>query len=158
MGTGAALMTLREGEPVRFDVTRTGALENIGSQSIELRKDGIYTVSLAGNTFEKPVLEVPADLAVGKTWTSAGKFKLANGEAADMNMTYKAVGTEKIKTALGEFDALKVTSSGTLKVGAANQKTSGTMWLAKGLGAVKTQMTIDSNGVKSELVMEVQKD
>lgn len=142
--------------PAVFEIVREGSLSGVGNQTVELRKDGIFTTMLAGNALKTPMLELPATLVAGTKWSSNGTLTLGDGSSTTMKMDYKIVGAESVKAGGKTYDALKLTSSGTMTIQDVTHKTTGTMWLVKGIGAVKTTMKIDmGKGKTTETTMEV---
>lgn len=137
------------------DINRTGSLESMGNESVSIRKNGIFTVSLGLGTIKEPELQVPADLAVGKKWTSTFEIKAVTGATTKMAQNSSAVKIESIIVKAGTFDALRV--DGTVVItqtdsNNAKTETKGTTssWYAKGIGLVKMEITL--TGVQDQKI------
>lgn len=142
-----------EGGTAKFVTTRTGPLAALGEQILELRPDGVYSTSMAGNKIEPPQLELPAELPVGKTWSTKGSVKLPDGRTLEQDLQYKVVGEEKVQTKAGEFDALKVTVSGQIKFGEEPNQSQVSAWYVKGIGVVK--MTISTTNPRNTMSVQL---
>ncbi len=137
-GTQTVKLVSIEGGSAVFRIERTGQLATLGSMDVSVEKDGLYAKSASIGQISRS-LELPADLAVGKEWTSELKLESSGGEMAQKS-TMKAVRTETVKTKAGEFkDALRVegTGTGTFNGQAMTMKMTG--WYVKGEGPVKLQ-------------------
>lgn len=147
--TGASTTTLTavDNGVAKFETNRTGALSNMGAEVIEARPDGIYNTKIGGQDVSPAQLVMPADIAVGKSWRGKGSMKLQDGRSFSQDMTYKAVGNEKVKTKAGEFDALKITANGNLALDGQKSQTDVSAWYVKGIGTVK--MVIHTKGKDS---------
>lgn len=135
------LVSVEDGNAV-FRIERTGQLAQLGSMDVSVEKDGLYAKSASIGQITRS-LELPADLAVGKEWTSELSLESSGGEMKQKS-TMKAVRTETVKTKAGEFkDALRVegTGTGTFNGQAMTMKMTG--WYVKGEGPVRleTEMT-----------------
>lgn len=151
------LTNLGESE-ASFVVDRSDSLTSVlgGQEQLALRKDGLYAMSLGGKPLDKPVMELPSDLSAGKTWESSLKTDIEGSGYIDLKMTNRIIGTEKIATQFGDFDALKIESSGTMsskdpKTGkTAGSKTSMTQWMVKGVGVVKMTLNVKFDDGKEQ--------
>jgi hypothetical protein len=142
MGTATTRLTVVKDGVAGFITERTGALSELGAEEVEARKDGIYNVRIGGKEVKPQQLVMPADLAVGKTWSTKSAVELDTGRVEE-SLNFKVAGQEKVKTKAGEFDAMKVTASGEFKVGDQSAKANVTAWYVKEVGTVK--MTIVRN-------------
>lgn len=142
-----------------FKTVRTGASAAIGDSELVVRKDGLYTSKVGGSKLDKLSLEVPADLKVGSSWRSNSSFKIKMDGAdkvVSQNMTFKAVAIEKVKTKVGDFDAIKVVGNGTMTVGDRKGQNQSTMWFVKDVGLVRMHSNLNSDGVDQKMTMEIQ--
>lgn len=143
-GTAVTKLTAVKDGVATFVTDRTGPLESLGSEELIVKPDGIYNTKIGGQPVEPVQLVMPADVSVGKVWTSKGKIKLQDGKTFTQDMKFKVVGREKVKTKAGEFDALKVTAQGEITVGDKRSQSNITAWYVKGLGTVKMAITTSS--------------
>jgi hypothetical protein len=154
-GTSTTRLIKAENGEAVFLTERTGPLQQLGSEELVAKKDGIYNTRIGGQAVEPPQLVMPADLTVGKAWTTQGKITLPDGQTFEQKMSLKAVAMEKVKTKAGEFDALKVTAAGETKFQGKTSKSNITAWYVKGLGAVK--MIIETSEPKGKMTVEATK-
>lgn len=148
--TTTRLKEVKDGEAV-FAMERDGFFAQLGSCELALRKDGLYFTVIQGRKLEKPALEIPSDIAVGKSWNSEHAIDLDISGATKKwraKTSQKAVGIEKIKVPLGEFDALKIVGTGEYWLDSTKSAIKSTVWLAKGVGMVKMTLEESSGGVK----------
>jgi hypothetical protein len=140
----------------KYQVLRTGGLEELGSEDFEVRADGVYSTRMSLGTLEKPMLIMPADVSVGKTWTGEFTSTDAAGRKVTFKVTNKAEKEEKIKVKGGEFDALLVTTNGTISIAEEGKTGTGTVstktWYSKGVGQLRMQLELkkpEGSNVKS---------
>lgn len=153
-GTQAVeFVEMKDGNAV-YLITQTGILADLPSQEIVVRKDGVYTTKIAGNALKEPSLELPADLSIGKSWTSKGEFTLSESVTVKQDVNYKVVKIEKVKVPLGEYEALVLNASGSLTAQGQTNKISLKMWLAKGVGLIKSETETTQGGKPVKVVME----
>lgn len=141
---GTGLLTFSyDGEPT-----------DLPSETYAVEKTGIYGVSLGGTEVKPRVMALPAVVEIGKTWS--GKTTYQQPQTVIIDTTFKIVGREKVKVLAGEYDALLVSETGTLKIGDnPSTKVSGKSWFVSGIGAVKRTMTqTDSAGKTSNITIE----
>ncbi|MBL8067634.1 MAG: hypothetical protein JNM28_04230 [Armatimonadetes bacterium] len=135
---------LKDGKP-QFTIERSGALQQIGTENVEVREDGVYIVSTDRmQALKTAMMALPAKLEVGKTWDITEDVKDDLGNDVKMKATNKIDGPEKLKTAAGEFDCMVVSMTGTLDSNGKKQTVSGKTWFAAGIGTVKLQVTSQS--------------
>lgn len=154
--TTTKLKEVKDGEAV-FSMERDGFFAQLGSCELALREDGLYFTVIQGRKLEKPALELPSDIAPGKTWNSehnidldvAGSIKKWRAKTQQ-----KAVGFEKVKVPLGEFEALKIVGTGEYWLDSSKSSIKSTVWLAKGIGMVKMTLQEDSGGVTRTSTVE----
>jgi hypothetical protein len=132
---------VKDGEAI-IEVTRDGSLAVMGSETMALKPDGLYTVTLGLGELDKPLLQAPADLAPGKKWESSATVKQPTGATLKMSQTFEAKTVEKVKVTAGEFDAIKVVATLTIEQTDATGKVTkstgeATAWFSKGVGLVK---------------------
>lgn len=154
-GEATSRLVSIEGGAAKFVTSRTGPLAQLGDEEIEVRPDGIYNTKLGGEPVEPAQLVIPAELPVGKSWTTKGSVKLADGKTLDQNIQFKVVGTEKVKTKAGEFDSLKVTATGQIKYDGTTSQSQVVAWYVKDLGIAK--MTISTDKPKGTMSVELLK-
>lgn len=145
-------------DEVKFTVDRTGVLAGaLGSQDLVLKKDGLYTVAVNGEARKKPTLELPSQLSPGKAWNSDETINSTQGPLR-MISQQKVAGIEKIKTDVGEFEAIRIETTGTMELGGKKSSSTASLWLVKGLGLVKmTGKTKDASGKEQTMILEVTK-
>jgi len=154
-GEATSRLVSIEGGAARFITSRTGPLARLGDEELEVRPDGIYNTKLGGEPVEPAQLVIPAELPVGKTWTTKGSVKLADGQTLDQDISFKVAGQEKIKTKAGEFDALKITAQGQIKYGTTTSQSQVVAWYVKDLGIAK--MTIVTDKPKGTMSVQLLK-
>lgn len=154
-GTANTKLTEVKDGVATFITERTGPLEQLGAEELVVKKDGIYNTKIGGQAVEPVQLVMPADVPVGKTWTSKGKIELQNGQTFTQDMTFKVASQEKVKTKAGEFDALKITARGTITVGEKRSQSNIAAWYVKGLGTVKMEIT--TSDPKGKMTVEATK-
>jgi hypothetical protein len=121
---------------------------NTGGQTIAEHvaagDDGIYRYSMAGNKADPPVRFLKLPFTKGDTWTVHSRVGNEN-----LSVTY-VIDEEEIVVPAGKFQTV-VTR--TTNFEANGQKLAATVWYAKGVGMVKTHMSIAGR----DIVMELQK-
>ncbi len=153
------ILTVENGE-ARVDVVRAGELAQLGSETVVIRKDGIYTESVGRGELSKPALQLPSDVAPGKKWNSSFDLKMPDGSVVKAEMNGEALAIEKIKLSDGkEYDALVIVNKYTMKStpaeGAGSTVTGeAKSWLVKGLGMVKLDMP-NPNEANARMVMNL---
>lgn len=154
--TTTRLKEVKDGEAV-FAMERDGFFAQLGSCELALRKDGLYFTVIQGRKLEKPALEVPSDIAVGKTWNSEHSIDLDIAGVTrkwKAKTAQKAVGVEKVKVPLGEFEALKIVGTGEYWLDSTKSSIKSSVWLAKGVGMVKMTLEESSGGVQRTSIVE----
>jgi|CXWL01.1.fsa_nt_gi hypothetical protein len=149
-----------EGGKAYFKTSRTGQFSQIGDSEVMVDETGVYTTAVSGKKLTNPSLEVPADLAPGRTWQSDSTFTLdSNGTAIEVSqsMSYQAVKLESTASRAGKFETLKITASGTMTVSGTESKNISTMWFAKGVGFVKMNTELTTGGKTQKLSVELVK-
>lgn len=154
--TSYAIKQVKAGK-VWYEATRTGSLASIGNSSLVLSQNGVYTDGIMGTVINPPQLELPNDLNPGKAWESKANFEL-NGQKIELNMKNQILSPEPIETALGKFEAVRVSSKGTTKMGATVQNTEAMIWLVRDLGIVKLTSTSKSGDQTQTQTMTVVKE
>lgn len=129
---------------------------NMSSETYELRPDGVYGVSLAGNALEPPLKALPSEVSDGLSWPSVGTLK--QGAGIDIDTTIRVTGREKVKVPAGEYDALVIAEEGTIKTEGGTLKVTGKAWYVEGIGAVKRLVDqTDPTGKASNITIEALK-
>ncbi|MDR2894422.1 MAG: hypothetical protein LBU97_03050 [Alistipes sp.] len=106
------------------------------------------TVMVAPNTMgmeiEGTLPSYPSDMAVGYTHEYSFTIKMMGMDAVTSGIE-KAVARESVTTPAGTFDCVKTESAMTVKVMGQTQQMKVVSWIARGVGAVKTE-THDNAG------------
>ena len=119
-----------------FEATRTGDLSLLGSETLELRKDGIYGVAMSTGTISRPSMELPSNPTPGRIWPADEEVSTGTDKLS-IKGTYKVLGTEKVHTVAGDLDALHVHMDAQFKSGSQQGTMKEDAWYVKGYGAVK---------------------
>ena len=146
-GTQTFTFESMEDGAAKFMVTRTGGLSRVGSETLLLNDDGVYTKALSFGVLESPALQIPADLALGSEWESPMTIK--DGSKTIVNLVkFRAVRQEETTVEAGTFDCLVIEADVTSNVtGSAIPSQNGdasseiVAYYAKGIGTVK--MTVE---------------
>jgi hypothetical protein len=126
---------------------------SMSSETYELRADGVYGVSLGGDSLEPPLKALPAKITEGDTWATVGSLKQVNPVKIDT--TIKISGRERVAVPAGEFDALVIVETGTIAIEGGTIKVSGKGWYVEGVGAVKRIVDqTDPAGKASNITIE----
>lgn len=128
-----------------FEVERTGELETqLGTETLSLEKDGIFTTA---STLIKGAVrneELPAKIAPGLTWQDSGNFNMNSGQHFEQNQTLKVVGEQTVQTKKGSEAALLITGAGQMKIDKASYRIESKSWYVKDRGLVKNVITMKS--------------
>ncbi|MFN7172100.1 MAG: hypothetical protein ACK4P3_04870 [Fimbriimonadaceae bacterium] len=130
-----------------FIVQRTGGLNTIGDQTVEARPEGIFTVSSSLGNISEPIMELPAVLEQGKTWSSEVELQLDAATAITESFNYRIEGMEPVTVPLGTFEAMRVSQSTTVRTKSADgsevvSNVTGSIWYVRDIGIVKVESTI----------------
>lgn len=153
---GNFIYKLKDGAKGQVEVERDGGLAELGTDKIELRKEGVFGISNSAIEFGKPQMELPADPTAGKTWESDIDVKL-QGSPFKMATKYKVIGTEKLKTEAGEFDTLVVEATSLLTSETVRNEIKAKSWYAKGKGMIRQEATVKQPGKTTKQVYELTK-
>lgn len=137
MGSQVAEINLIEGGVAQLSITRTGALADIGNEEVEVRPDGIWLVSTTLGTLDKPAKSMPANPAVGETWSNEYVLTATGGQKLQGRSNFRVARQEEVTTRAGTFQALLVVEEGTITVNDQRSTTRARSWYAKGHGMVK---------------------
>ncbi|MCW5937690.1 MAG: hypothetical protein KIT11_10345 [Fimbriimonadaceae bacterium] len=143
-----------------FSVSRDGSISNLGTEEMEVHKDGVYLVSSSLGKPEKPVMVMPANLKPGDTWSD--KYELAT--AADdrkiqFTGTSKVEDGGKVKAAGKEFDTLVVVQTLDMNNAGTKGNVSSKTWYAKDIGVVRMRMELkDDKGKVVASTIELAED
>ena len=135
-----------------YTVERTGAIQDdLGTDTVMVDKTGVYVVGTTMGTMTPPQnLQLPADVKEGSKWESNSKIVQENGQELSEQSVYLVKGIKKVKTKVGEYDALLVTSTGTANVKSmgADQKAKyeTEAYYVKDRGLVKATFTMTFTG------------
>lgn len=131
-----------DGTTVRLKRINSGALAATGTESLEVNDKGLVVTGINPGKLTSPQMELPKNFAVGSTWTQKGTFEMESG-VFTQEATLKAVAQEKVKVRAGEFEAIRVTLTGSMTAGEIKGKMSATLWYAKNVGLVKATTKLD---------------
>jgi hypothetical protein len=155
--TGAQITTLKEvkdGEAI-FEIERTGGLGRLGTQTVALRKDGIFIVGSSTAEIKSTGPELPQDLTPGKSWDNDLSLQQADGTKMELKVKTTVKGVGKFKTKAGEREGLRVVSNGSGTMKGEPVTIQGESWYVKGLGGVKSSFTYTTkNGQKNEISIQ----
>ncbi len=144
-----------EGGKAIYEITRTGQLgQQLGNMEVRVEKDAIYVHSSPIATVGEKDIELPASLAPGSTWKTRTIVK-QDGQTMDVTNDFKVEGVEKLKTKVGEYDALLVTSKGSGTVQGQKLRMETQSWHVKGRGNIKTIMkTFDATNRANTITIQ----
>ncbi len=102
----------------------------------EIRKDGVWAVSVGGSKFDPAFRALPAEVTEGTTWS----YETAAGT---MRMKAKVVNVRKetVAVPLGKFEAWRVETQGTLEAPGITGTLQEVSYYVEGIGTVKSDMT-----------------
>lgn len=139
-----------------FEIARDGELgSQLGTDTLSLEKDGLYTVKSTRFVGTTRNLELPSKLPVGATWRDSGKLTMTGGEKFDQNVSFKVVGPQDVTTPVGKQSALLVTSTGNVKTGQGDFKMVSSIWYVKDKGIVKSVVTLTNLKKPKEKPQEI---
>ena len=110
--------------------------------TLELRKDGVWITAVGGSPLSAPFLAMPAQISEGSKWSyedSVGQVK--------MSVDVVAVRKEKVKVPLGEFEAWRIESKGTVQGAGRNGTVRDVSYYVERIGIVKSEM--ESSGTRA---------
>ncbi len=102
---------------------------------IFIKKEGRYTYS-------KPLLRLPLPLTPGKEWQCKCD-EYSNSDTNKVIVTGKVIGSEILKTTLGNYETIKVET----KIESGTGKNTVTEWYSAGIGLVKANIIIEGGGL-----------
>lgn len=115
--------------------------DRVGSESYEINKEGVYAVSIGEASIEPKSIYLPAELTKGKTWTAKYTFPSPQMGKLSVVSKYKVVGKEKVKVAIGTYDTIVISETGTLKGENISLSVTSRSYFAEGLGVIKLVST-----------------
>lgn len=159
-GTQTLKLMAADEKAAKYQITRDGSMAKLGDEELEVREDGVYQTSMPQHTLAEPVMVMPADLGVGKAWTSKFNSTGPAGQKVEFTINNKAERIEKVKTKAGEFDALLIISTGSMAVTTAGKTEKTTLstksWYSKGLGNVKMTLEVKrADGTNNKVSVEL---
>jgi hypothetical protein len=131
-----------------FDQTSTGGLaDQVGTETVELRKDGVYLVHSDKIDVGKPQLALPVGLTAGKSWKVDSSMQ-AGDRHLRQQVTYTVVGEQSVTSGGKSITALFVSGKGTVTGldGKKTQAMTDNQWYAKDMGLVKEIETVSQTG------------
>lgn len=142
---------------ILIERARDGALAAVGTDTVKIDEHGASVVDVSIGKLSSPSLELPADLAIGKTWKLEYNIK-TDTETIKNAGTYKVVGDGPVSVPAGKFTARKVTLTGTIETSKGRGTVTSTFYFVKNMGAVKSETTITFNGQTPQtFVLELKK-
>lgn len=133
-----------------FTLSRTGSLVNLGDEELVVKPDGVYLVRSMWGPVEPAMMAFPDKATEGKTWKTSNTMKGSDDRSYKMDLTYTIGKVEKVKVQAGEFDALKVTSAGTLTMDGKSYPLTAEGWYSKQVGTVKLELKSKDEGGKEK--------
>ena len=136
-GTETVKFIGMENGKAKFDIDRTGALEQMGSEHVTLDDKGVTIKSTSPGTLQTPFIDMPSSLKPGSHWTTDYTVKLDGQGTLHDHSTFTVVGPQKVTVKAGTFDALLVESTGSDSQDGTNYQIKTQSWYVKDRGAVK---------------------
>jgi hypothetical protein len=116
-----------------FEIDRPG---DLGTETISLEKDGVYTVGSTLIQGKTRNLEMPANVPPGATWKNTGKVQMT--QELDQNLSIEVVGIADVDTKAGKQSALHIKQTGTLKFNGTTYRMDSDLYYVKDKGLVKS--------------------
>ncbi|MBI1756266.1 MAG: hypothetical protein HYR64_04065 [Fimbriimonas ginsengisoli] len=150
--TGSQAITLKQAraDGATYEIHRTGGLAGLGDQTVEVTATGVRTISSSLGPLTGDSLELPAQLPSGAHWRSKNTLTTQDGRKLENDNTFKVVGTEKLKTKAGTYQALLITSTGTATIDGAKKVMKSKSWFVKGRGNVKLIISLTGGDGKEQ--------
>lgn len=155
-GTIVATLASATSTEAIFKVARTNLGTMDGTDDIRVDAEGVWTVSSTKGKFDKPTMELPAKMDLGKSWPVKASFTADTGQSFSLEGTMKIERDEKIKVAAGEFMCRVVTLDTKLTTGGVTGRTTGTSWYAKDVGLIKQVMEQSAGGSKATITLTLE--
>ena len=134
---------------------QTGGSEGDVTQTVSVTPDGLFLEEVDPGKLKTPhLLILPAHVKPGDTWANHQKLDEA-GQTIDVQVTYKAVRTETLKTKFGDKTALYVTDEGTGLYGKLPYHQREEWWLVKGIGLAKSVASLSVGPRKFKQGIEI---
>jgi len=148
------LKEIKDGKAI-YSIERTGNLgELLGNMEVSLEPDGIYVKTSTKAKVGARDLELPAQMTTGREWTTKVLVDQA-GQKMDVTNFFKIVGRESVKTPLGTYDSIVVTSTGVGTMNGQNIRMETKGWYVKDRGMVKAVLT-NSNAAGQKGTITIQ--
>lgn len=167
LGEQTAKFEKMDGNNAIFIVTRTDALRTIGSDTVSVQNDGVFVIQNSEGKFSKPALALPAKLEIGKVWAMKDTFTTNGGLQLDYDVKQKIEKREKVQVKAGSFDAILISSAGTVtdhaptmdgKPGKPNKMNlNSKSWYVAGKGLVKSTLELSGPTRKQTVMIELSK-
>ncbi len=156
-GTQVAKLIAKNDQEATFEVKRTDALMELGDETDVVRKDGVYLVSFSRGSLAKESLALPADMSIGKTWTTNMDVDIS-GTEAKFESSSKIERQEKVKVPAGEYNALLIVTESKVTVGGKASKMTSKQWLAEGIGTIRLRNEgVGQDGKRISMTVELEK-
>jgi len=144
-----------EGSKAVFEIERVGLVGEGGTDTIELRPDGVWAVGSSQGKFDNPSLDLPARCDPGSSWTVRSQITPTGQAATKIEGMAQVVGIEKVKVPAGTYDALVVSLKAEMTAGSVKAKIDGKTWYVKDLGMVQQSLVRTLQGQSLKIVMRL---
>lgn len=142
-GTETIMIKEVSDDRVVYNVERTGSLNLLGTDTLELNAAGVSMTASSQGVLDKPSLELPADIHVGSEWSNTSNMEMGTKKFSAVS-SYKVVREESLSVEAGTFDCLVIESKmqatisgSTVEAENGKATTTLTAYYAKGVGMVK---------------------
>lgn len=146
---------LVDGKP-RYEITRAEGLAQLGTEVIEIREDGVYTVSARDEVLTSALLGLPSTVEAGKAWDITNTMKDINGQEVKLVANNIIGKPEKVTVPAGPFDCIVISMKGKLTNSEGTQDVAGKTYFAAGVGVVKLDVNYTTkDGKKNVFLIEL---
>lgn len=133
-------------EKATFVEDRTGSLSDVfGSDTLEVRPDGVYAVASDKEQIDKPQLELPTGFVNGKPWKIDSLAKVG-AQKVRQKMTFSCTGPDSVTIAGKTYPAMLVVGNGSFITDGKPAKVSMRQWFVRDIGNVKVEMVQTTKG------------
>lgn len=156
---GSQSITLKnvEGSKAVFEIERVGLVGEGGTDTVELRPDGIWAVGSTQGKFDNPSLDLPAKCDPGVSWTVRSQITPTGQPPTKLEGIAKIIGMEKVTVPAGTYDALVVNLKANMSSGTVNAKIDGKTWYVKDIGMVQQSLVRNLQGQSLKIMMRLKK-
>jgi hypothetical protein len=131
------LVDVKDGKAT-YEVSRG---EKLGTDSVSLEKDGIYTLGSTLITQKIHNLDMPAQVPPGTHWTNTGKVDMhseTRDSSVSQDLVLRVIGVTEVDTKAGKQSALRIRESGSLTVDGVKYRMDSDLYYVKDKGLVKS--------------------